>query len=278
MKISQILLTPELASKLLGTSPATQRPLTQAKTRKIAEAILRDEWRLTHQPIALDEKGNLIDGQTRCAACVLANRPILVMLAEGVDAASFAVMDIGARRTPGDILHISGVTDARTTAATARLYVGYRDGLLGDAPWRAGGGNVGRLSTITPIRLLRALEESPLLTDSTIRAESAAVASGVGRRGLRSPVQAALIVITEDAKPTAQQYDSFISALTKGADLAPSSPVLTWRQWAVRPITRHPVEVLATLLKVWTIYQRGGRLTQLRAFAEGDSVPSVTAH
>jgi hypothetical protein len=49
---------------------------------------------VTHQGIALDTDGVLIDGQHRLAAAVEADQPVDMLVITGVDAATFDVLDI----------------------------------------------------------------------------------------------------------------------------------------------------------------------------------------
>jgi hypothetical protein len=51
-------------------------PLSKRTVRDFAEAMRRGDWRLTHQGIAFDASGALVDGQHRLAAIVEADVPV----------------------------------------------------------------------------------------------------------------------------------------------------------------------------------------------------------
>jgi hypothetical protein len=57
-------ITPSRAAELLAAN-TTNRPLSRPVVRGFAEAMRRDEWLVTHQGIAFDVNGVLVDGQHR---------------------------------------------------------------------------------------------------------------------------------------------------------------------------------------------------------------------
>ncbi|HEY2041129.1 MAG TPA: hypothetical protein VGH11_00540 [Jatrophihabitans sp.] len=63
------------AAELLEAN-TTNRPLSMPVVRGFAEAMGRGEWLVTHQGIAFDVNGVLVDGQHRLAAIIAADVPI----------------------------------------------------------------------------------------------------------------------------------------------------------------------------------------------------------
>src|SRR5947199_10315040 len=68
-------ITPKKAAEYLGLNTAN-RPLSNRTVREFAAAMRRGEWRVTHQGIAFDTTGALVDGQHRLAAIVEADLPV----------------------------------------------------------------------------------------------------------------------------------------------------------------------------------------------------------
>jgi len=64
--------TPKKAAEWLEANTAN-RPISTSVVRGFAEAMRRGEWVVTHQGIAFDVNGVLIDGQHRLAAIVEAD-------------------------------------------------------------------------------------------------------------------------------------------------------------------------------------------------------------
>jgi hypothetical protein len=63
-------ITPEDATRYLATRSPNQRPISKDFVHKYADVMARNGWELTHQGIAFDAAGRLIDGQHRMAAVV----------------------------------------------------------------------------------------------------------------------------------------------------------------------------------------------------------------
>lgn len=121
MKHEKILVTPDVARDLLSRN-VENRKIRQGWVKELARRITANEWRLTHQGIAVDSDGNLLDGQHRLLAVIKANVPAFMIVAKGFDAESpidFPVDD-GIRRSSADILGISRAI-AETAAFIGRI-------------------------------------------------------------------------------------------------------------------------------------------------------------
>ena len=97
------------------------RSVSQARVEMFAAAMKNGEWRTTHQGIAFDENGKLIDGQHRLWAIVTSDQDIKMVVTRGIPIADMPVVDRGRVRSLGDILHIDGVEKGSRKAAIARI-------------------------------------------------------------------------------------------------------------------------------------------------------------
>lgn len=106
-------ITPEMANAWLEKNMPNNRRLNTANIRKYARIMHAGGWELTHQGIAFDTDGNLIDGQHRLSAIVMANVPVTMMVTTGVKHVPGEALniDVGARRTLTNIMQISGIED-----------------------------------------------------------------------------------------------------------------------------------------------------------------------
>ena len=102
-----VAITPARAAELLAAN-STNRPVSKAVVRGFAEAMRRGEWMVTHQGIAFDTRGVLVDGQHRLAAIIEADRPVELTVFTEVGEGTFDVLDIGKRRSAADVLAIEG--------------------------------------------------------------------------------------------------------------------------------------------------------------------------
>jgi hypothetical protein len=96
-------ITPRIASSYLEFNN-NNRPLRKAHIRSLAFDMMNGDWQVTHQGIAFDTTGRLIDGQHRLHAIIEAGVPIQMLVTRGCSASSFSILDRGANRSPSDIL------------------------------------------------------------------------------------------------------------------------------------------------------------------------------
>jgi hypothetical protein len=110
-------ITPEYASSILESCNKDNRTLRSGWVDQLAAAIKRGEWVTTHQGLAFDESGELVDGQHRLMAVVVAKMPVQMMVSHNVPKSSFSVLDIGMKRS------IADTTGLSTKTAEASRYV-----------------------------------------------------------------------------------------------------------------------------------------------------------
>lgn len=92
-----------------------QRPIREAAARRYAIDMRKGKWILTHQGIAFDVHGNLLDGQNRLYAVTLAGVPVEMRVTRGLpivsddngEVATMDAIDNGAPRSVWQALQIS---------------------------------------------------------------------------------------------------------------------------------------------------------------------------
>ena len=72
MKTQAKNITPKMAAEMLERhlNPENQRRQSQSVVESYARAMRAGQWLLTHQGIAIDTNGELVDGQHRLSAIV----------------------------------------------------------------------------------------------------------------------------------------------------------------------------------------------------------------
>lgn len=125
--------------------------------RAFAEAMKRGEWKTTHQGIAIDSNGVLVDGQHRLTAIVEADVPVKLTVFTEVSPDSFDVLDTGKRRNAADVLAIEGEKNTLQLAAMLRTVWLYDN--RPDLSWS--GGN----ARVTNHQILETLEANPGIRD-----------------------------------------------------------------------------------------------------------------
>jgi hypothetical protein len=106
MKTEVIHITPTIAEQFLNTNASFQRNLRTKEVKTLSAAMTRGEWVLTHQGVAFDTNGLLIDGQHRLMAIIHSGLSQDMLVVRDVTPDAFKVLDIGAKRSTSDLLAI----------------------------------------------------------------------------------------------------------------------------------------------------------------------------
>ncbi len=124
----KVLVTPSMAEGFLSQN-TKNRPLNRQTVNAFSKAMIRGEWRLTHQGIGFDTLGNLQDGQHRLHAIIESRTSQYIMIVKNLAVENFAVVDTGRLRTAAEVLYIDGVVSdaiaARQVAGITKFVVVY---------------------------------------------------------------------------------------------------------------------------------------------------------
>jgi hypothetical protein len=114
------LITPEIAASYLATSLGN-RDIQEAWVAKLAAEIKSGEYTITHQGVAFDKDGHLVDGHHRLLAIIRAGVPAHMLVARGVPPESFRNIDNNRPRSHWDALKLDGRDGSLTHVAVARM-------------------------------------------------------------------------------------------------------------------------------------------------------------
>ena len=272
MKIS-----PQQAREWLAVSPErTQRTLRQRNVAKILHAIETGEWKLTHQAIALDPTGYVLDGRHRLTAIASQRKHVPCMVAFDADPDTFGVIDTGAARSPGDSLKIAGYNDVNVLAAATRQILAYPE-VVGTAT------RIGQASnTKTTVDILGALEDPEIgkHIQAAVR-PGYLVAREFGRFGMRTSatVLVSLLAIHTEKGPSAQE--EFLDRVIDGVNLDTGSPILAFRKWLISDgyygisAGWRPSVFLANGIRSWNDYVTKTDRFHLRHRPGTDNMPEI---
>jgi len=126
--------TPETARRWLAVNQSN-RPVSEEQVKRYAADMQSGNWKTTHQGIAFDRSGMLLDGQHRLRAIVRAGVTLRLAVFRDCDRESFDRLDTGKKRTAADALAIDGMDSARTVAAIARSLIifGFKESSVTDS-------------------------------------------------------------------------------------------------------------------------------------------------
>ncbi|MEV0061090.1 hypothetical protein [Nocardia sp. NPDC050718] len=259
--------TPQQAETWLAKN-VSNRPISRGFVALLANAIARGEWQYTHQGIAFDVHGNLIDGQHRLAAIVKAGVPVRIQVSFDVDPAAFSVVDTGRKRNARDVLALRGEANSSYLASALRVHHLYTHSP--NSVWS------GASSMITNEQIVSFLEAHPDMRTSV----------ELGRafnKSFRILVPAAAVghYLTTTQRRDIDQNE-WVEGLITGANLEPFDPRLMLRNVMLRFGTRRSRvradgsrNQLHLYLKAWNGWVHGAEFRQLNIKA-GESMPTVT--
>ena len=129
MKIIIEIITPEMAKAYLLRNKSN-RKVSRQHVARLARCMKAGKFRLTHQGIAFDEDGNMIDGQHRLLAIIESGCSIQMSVARGVKPEDKLLIDIQSRpRSYSDALSIERGTDSiKQLVAACRLLINLKTG------------------------------------------------------------------------------------------------------------------------------------------------------
>lgn len=100
-------ITPEIAQEYMSHNVRNRQPKPW-EIESLAREIQRGEYITTHQGIAFNERGELVDGQQRLLSVIAANQPIDIFVTRGLPDAAMAVIDRGESRSIRDVMEMFG--------------------------------------------------------------------------------------------------------------------------------------------------------------------------
>jgi hypothetical protein len=114
-----VAIEPRLA-EMLKAIPHKNRPKKSLNIRRIKAALVGGYWRPNGETIILDSNMAVLDGDNRLTSCMETGLPLETMITWGWPTDSFASINTGIKRSPGDAASAAGRTNAYALAAAAR--------------------------------------------------------------------------------------------------------------------------------------------------------------
>lgn len=123
--------TPKMAKEWLTHNAENNREINLGRVKMYAEDMRNGKWKLTHQGIAFNADGQLIDGQHRLRAVIKSGvsvRMLVMYYRYRVPQGVLLEMDLGAKRTINNIFRMSGIEDRAyiVGAMLSRAFLNYK--------------------------------------------------------------------------------------------------------------------------------------------------------
>jgi hypothetical protein len=240
-------ITPLMATEMLLAN-TINRTIRPRRVSQYARDMKAGNWVPVGEPIAISDKGDLLNGQHRLHAVIEADVTVDIPVARGVPAHLQDSMDRGLKRTFSDVLklHYDEVNVTMLAAAVKQVHQYRATGILG----RTGGHHPA--TSATTAELIKTYEAEPNL------GRSHGMVTRVRHEQWFAPgLLMALHYIFSEVDP--DEADAFFQAFATGEDQKRGSAILALRKLGTRrPMDFSSQAQAAIIIKAFN-YWRAGR-------------------
>lgn len=259
VRVEEVNLTPALAEAWRARN-VRNRPLSDGTVLRYANSILAGEWQFNGDTITFDSNGDLIDGQHRIEAVIVAGKPIKTLVVNGIVPEAFITKDQGMARTGGHILALKGEKHYNVLSGALSWLWKYQRGRMLDT---------GPRGTLSKPQMVQLLEQNPGIRDSV-----AQVGAGAKCKAMVAG-SAASFLHYQFAQSSRSKADEFFDLLKSGAGLVEDSPIYLLRERLIRnkdaKAKLRQVDIIALCIKAWNAFSTGRPMRTLRWTNRGDT-------
>lgn len=254
------LIDPELAQKYLDTNPHN-RPIHQGTINGYVIEMEEDQFKLTHQGIAFDEKGHLQDGQHRLLAVIQSGKPQQFWVFRNMPEENFTKIDVGRDRKPSDVLALEGIDSPNLTSSISKFILAYESGSKANAI-AASTGSSGK-NYISNDKILH------FAKDNKKKLEKVAELSKTWFEKFPKALEMRFIggLYWYISQIDQERANEFFEHLSSGADLPEDSPILKLRNILMHNLVAKKKlprsEKFALAVKAWNFYVQNKKVAKL---------------
>lgn len=114
-RLETVFITPEMALEFLSNN-TLNRKVRLDHVKELARDITNNHWDLNGETLKIAANGDILDGQHRLQAILIAGKGAWFVLVSNLPEGSRYTIDSGLRRTPADHLRLQGETSAGNLA------------------------------------------------------------------------------------------------------------------------------------------------------------------
>lgn len=240
-------ISPKEAVEMLKLNTAN-RKINENHVDFLVKEMFTGNWMFDGQPIRLNDKGRVLDGQHRLNAVIKYGKPIKFLIIKGVDTEAFKVMDSGRSRTSGDVLGIKGYKNANVLSAAAKLILAHEYGSQTDRIRKG-------FKQASNTDILKFIEDNPRLDEGS---NQGLTLYRKFNKALTSSQVLGLKFITD--KINIEDSDTFWTNLCMGINLLDKDPIRLLREIIMADkisIKKMPYSHKKHLIfKVWNLFRR----------------------
>lgn len=259
IKITQELVTPEIAKMWLGRNGFRNRKLSEKNVQFLTTQMVGDAWEETGDTIKVTPDGKFLDGQHRLHAIVRSGKPQRLFIAKGVKEKAFNVLDTGKTRSAADVVSTLGVKNSMVVTHTARGVILFERDYFADPQKASKHPHITNAKIVNFVqRHRKELEEiAAFMTDIYHQ-----FPSGCGAVPLA-------VIYYMATKKNQTKADKFFGSYGSGIDLSKGSPIRLLRDKFMLSKTKKGSriqgrDVYAMIILAWNAFLRGKELSDLR--------------
>ena len=240
--------TPEMARRWLDPEiNKTNRKLKPVIVRKYIADMGEAHWIFNGDSLKFDWNGKLLDGQHRLHAVIAMGHPVEFLIVRNLHPDAYLTIDIGARRTMGDMMQRIGSKQSSAAGAAAKVLY-----------WFDTGQTLDFNATYSTAQLLASYKEHPKLEEFVAQYTASSVRWKL-RAGSAWPVVA---YIASRRYPV--EWAAFQQSVAEGSGIAKGDPRYTLREWLLnRTASKRQArndERFNVFAKAWNAHIRGRKL------------------
>lgn len=254
--------TPEMAVAFLANNPSN-RAISACSVEFLAEQMKAGRWSEHVAPIVFNDRGELIDGQTRLSALVRYGKPLRMEIKRNVPDDVRPLIDTGKKRVAADWLQMLGYENTTTVAGAARIVLSHRRGAT-ENYWRQ------RMSTVD---IAECVAQNPGIVEYAHKS----VCANAGHIITPSQLAGVSYLFSEKDKALA---DVFCKDMGDGYEPAayPAFHRLRETLLKARAVSKNELSravILAYCVKAWNATRRGQSLRLLRWTPISEAFPTI---
>jgi len=251
------IVTPQVATTYLQKN-TRNRPLNKSRVEAYSRAMQRGEWQFNGDPIRFSRKGVLIDGQHRLSAIVHSGVSQDVLIIRDLPDDTFKTIDVGAKRTAGDLASLAGFKNTNVVTSGSRMFLTWR---------QTGSINAAAEKRPTNIQILDFLKENHI-------AERAAsyVARSLFLKRILTPSTACFLYLAFSTRDEGLAI-GFLDELQSPTQIKWDSPVFLLRERVMQStgaktkLRKH--EMIAICMKAFRLWCDDKTIKQLKVATSG---------
>jgi hypothetical protein len=254
-----VTITPGIAREFLSRNVPNNRPQKKAKIASYARDMAAGAWQNgTGETIKFNTERQLIDGQNRLHAVIVAGVPVKMDIAHDVSMLVMPVIDTGAKRSNADALSIAGpgVRQRNRLASIVRWVIMWEKGFKIPA---------GGAFTPTHAEIVERHAQDPGLFDAATARGGDVQRAGLGNATVAGVAYFLLGRVCDKDAFDVLRHKVFFDALLSGVNLEPGSPIVALSRRLMKAKIERPTrpEELYFYVRSWNAWRNEEVLDRL---------------